>query len=150
MSDRQVVIFKISNELYALPIMQVNEIVRMQKVTRVPDAAVFIEGITNLRGNVIPVVDFRKRFNMVAAEADDHTRIIVVTANGQFIGLIVDEVTEVLTIKDDAIEQARDIGFGIDAQYIDGVAKIGEDLVVLIDLERIFSAAEQKNLAKAL
>jgi len=148
MEDRQVVVFRIGSEHYAIPIMRVNEIVRMQKVTHVPDAAAFIKGITNLRGKIIPVVDFRERFGLVAEATDEQTRIIVVSAGGSAIGLIVDAVTEVLTVKGEDIETAGGIGFGVDARYIDGVAKVGDDLVVLLDLDKVFSAGEQGDFSR--
>lgn len=146
MSERQLVVFTLGQEQYGIPIRQVNEIVRMQKVTRLPDMAAFIEGITNLRGKIIPVVDFRKRFGLSAADKDDQTRIIVVSIEDNPVGLIVDAVTEVLSLKKENIEPLGAAIAGIDVKYIDGVGKVGEELVILMNLDKVFSETEQELL----
>lgn len=149
MSDRQLVVFTLGQEQYGIPIRQVNEIVRMQKVTHLPDTAAFIEGVTNLRGKIIPVVDFRKRFGLSAGEENDLTRIIVVRVNDNSVGVIVDAVTEVLTLKEEDIEPLGAAIAGIDAKYIEGIGKVGEELVILMNLDKVFSEAEQELLQEA-
>jgi len=147
--DRQLVVFTLGQEQYGIPIRQVNEIVRMQKVTHLPDTAAFIEGITNLRGKIIPVVDFRKRFGLSAGEETDQTRIIVVSINANPVGVIVDAVTEVLTVGEEDIEPLGAVIAGIDTKYIDGIGKIGEALVILMNLDKVFSDNEQDALQEA-
>jgi purine-binding chemotaxis protein CheW len=150
MDDKQLVIFRLGQERYGIPIRQVNEIVRMQKVTHLPGTAAFIEGVTNLRGKVIPVIDFRKRFGLKAGEEDDQTRIIVVNITESPAGLIVDAVTEVLSLKEEDIEPLGAAVTGIDAKYITGIGKVGEELVILMDLDKVFSASEQEMLLEAI
>ncbi|MHC5080649.1 MAG: chemotaxis protein CheW [Planctomycetota bacterium] len=141
----QLVTFRLGDEEYALDILTVREINRMMEITRVPRAPDFIEGVVNLRGNVIPIIDLRKRFGLPAREADKATRIIVSEVDRRVVGFIVDTVTEVLRIHAETVEPPGDIA-GIDAEYIKGVGKIEDRLLILLDVDRILTKREKQVL----
>ncbi|HVJ49537.1 chemotaxis protein CheW [Desulfitobacterium sp.] len=137
MPEEQLVTFGLGSEEFGVDIMLVQEIIRIPPITRVPKAPSFIEGVINLRGNVIPVVSLRNRFGMDSAEETDFSRIIVLEVANRVFGIRVDAVTEVLRLDTDAIEPPPPIALGIDSHYIRGVGKIGERLLILLDLEHI-------------
>lgn len=138
----QLVSFKVGNEEFGVDILQVHEINKMTEITRVPKAPDFVEGVINLRGRIIPIVDLRKRFGMAPKEKDKETRIIVVDINGQTIGFIVDSVSEVIRLPQENVEDAPDLVTGIDAEYIKGVGKMQDRLLILLDLEKILTKKE--------
>ena len=145
----QLVIFKIGNEEFGVPISQVREIVRLVPITPVPHAPDFIEGVVNLRGKIVAVIDLARRLNLKAALRSDNARIIVVEVEEDTVGMIVDEVTEVLRITQENIEQTPElIAAEIHQKYIKGVGKLGERLIILIDLLRIFSSDEIEGIKK--
>jgi len=151
LTEVQLVTFMLSGEEYGVPISQIQEIDRLSKVTKVPRAARFIEGVTNLRGEVIPVLDTRKRFDLEAKVADDRTRIIIVELSGVKTGLIVDSVREVLSLsKKDIAPPPEAIHSGIDQQFISGIGKVdsGKRMVVLLEVAKILSKSEQVELAE--
>jgi chemotaxis signal transduction protein len=152
LTEVQLVTFMLSGEEYGVPISQIQEIDRLSKVTKVPKAARFIEGVTNLRGEVIPVLDTRKRFDLEAKVADDRTRIMIVELGGVKTGLIVDSVREVLSLrKKDIAPPPEAIHSGIDQRFISGIGKVdsGKRMVVLLNVEKILSRTEQVELADA-
>jgi purine-binding chemotaxis protein CheW len=118
----------------------------MQEITNVPNAPNFVEGVINLRGRVIPIVDLRKRFGLEAKEHSKATRIIVVMIDQVTVGLIVDEVSEVLRIPEDTVEPPPPIVAGIEADYIKGVGKLEDRLLILLDLNKILSQEERSSL----
>jgi chemotaxis signal transduction protein len=147
----QLVTFMLGEEEYGVPISQIQEIDRLAKITKVPKAAEFIEGITNLRGEVIPVLDTRKRFELEVKPPDDRTRIIIVDLGGVKTGLVVDSVREVLNLATkDIAPPPEAIGSGIDQQFISGIGKVdaGKRMIVLLDVERILSRQEQAHLSE--
>jgi purine-binding chemotaxis protein CheW len=151
LSEIQLVTFMLGAEEYGVPISQIQEIDRLAKITKVPKAAEFIEGITNLRGEVIPVLDTRKRFELETKPSDDRTRIIIVDLGGIKTGLVVDSVREVLNLaKKDIAPPPEAIGSGIDQQFISGIGKVdaGKRMIVLLDVERILSRQEQTHLSE--
>ncbi len=135
-TERQMVLFELGAETYGLDIASVHEIIRMQPITKVPKAPFFVEGVINLRGKVIPVVDMGKRFGVERIERNKNNRIVVVDIKGTTIGTIVDAVTEVLRIASDSIEQASDIITAADSDYLQGIAKLEDKMVILLDLDR--------------
>ena len=135
-AERQLVVFDLADEVYGVEINTVREIIRMQAVTSVPDAPEFIEGVMNLRGSVIPIVDLRKRFGLPAGEMTADTRVVVVDISGQGIGVIVDAVTEVLRITESSIEPASSVVTTEDSYYIQGIAKLTDRLLILLDIEK--------------
>jgi purine-binding chemotaxis protein CheW len=151
LSEVQLVTFLLGEEEYGIPISQIQEIDRLAKITKVPKAAEFIEGITNLRGEVIPVLDTRKRFELEVKQPDDRTRIIIVDLGGVKTGLVVDSVREVLNLaKKDIAPPPEAIGSGIDHQFISGIGKVdsGKRMIVLLDVEKILSRQEQAHLSE--
>lgn len=137
MSEEQLVTFSLGSEEFGIDIMLVQEIIRIPPITRVPKAPSYVEGVINLRGNVIPVVSLRNRFGMEHAEETDLSRIIVLQVHNKVFGIRVDAVTEVLRLDTDSIEPPPPVALGMDSHYIRGVGKIGERLLILLDLDQI-------------
>lgn len=138
--ERQLVVFELGAELYGVEISRVHEIIRLQTITRVPRSPSFVEGVINLRGRVIPVVDLRRRFGLPTAEHTRATRIVVVEIGDQVVGVIVDAVSEVLHVSDATIEPPSPVVTGVESDYIHGIAKLPERLVILLDLDRVLEA----------
>ena len=145
--DNQVVVFEVASEYYGVKIAAVESIIKMQPITHIPQAPTFVEGITNLRGKVLPVVDLRKQFGLEHKAADHNSRIIVVNINQNQVGMIVDGVSEVLTFSDELIEAVPAITTTVNSAFISGIAKLEGRLVILLDLERVLSSQEQADLS---
>ena len=139
----QLACFRIGSELYALDIMKIKEIIRPQKLTPIPKAPSFIEGVINLRGAVIPVADMRKRFDQPASRENRKNRIVICSLAGRIIGLLVDEVTEVKRYSRKEIAPAPQFIKGSQADYFLGVARCDDELVLLVDLEKVLSTDEK-------
>jgi len=135
----QLVTFMVNSEEFAIPILSVQEINRMMQITRVPQSPAFIEGVINLRGKIIPVMDLRKRFGIDALEDSSEARIIVVEVATRVIGFTVDCVNEVLRIDSGIVESPPAMVSGIDSDYVEGVGKLEDRLLILLNLERLFS-----------
>ena len=146
----QLVTFEVGDEEFAVNILAVQEINRMMQVTRVPQTPPEIEGVINLRGRIIPVINLRCRFNMSLRETDGDSRIVVVEVNDRTVGFIVDMVHEVLRIDPRIVEPAPSITTNIDSDYIEGVGKLSDRLIILIDLERLFCAQTMKKIDQTL
>jgi purine-binding chemotaxis protein CheW len=142
----QVVSFKLGSEEYGVDIGQVQEINRMVAVTKVPRAPQFMEGVINLRGQLIPIIDLRTRFGMERAEHSKSTRIVVTEIGTKRIGMVVDSVSEVLRLPLEQIEEAPDMISGVETEYIRGVGKLEERLIILLDLGKIVTGAEKHDL----
>ncbi|MDD4600074.1 Chemotaxis protein CheW [bioreactor metagenome] len=140
--ELQLVIFRLAQEEYGLPITKVQEINRLVPITKLPQTPSFMEGIINLRGRIIPVIDLRKRFQLAVAEYEEDTRIIIVEVSGQTVGIIVDAVNEVVRLGADSIEPPPP-AFVLDARYIDGVGKLDERLLILLDINSILTTQEE-------
>jgi len=145
----QVVSFKLGSEEYGVEIAQVQEINRMVAVTHVPRAPQFMEGVINLRGQLIPIIDLRTRFGMPRAEHTKNTRIVVTDIGAKRVGMVVDSVSEVLRLPTDAIEDAPEMITGVDTEYIRGVGKIEDRLIILLDLAKIITGTEKRELEAA-
>ncbi|MGI5921713.1 MAG: chemotaxis protein CheW [Syntrophomonadaceae bacterium] len=135
----QVVAFQLGNEEYAVDILHVLEINRLLHITRVPRANQFIEGVINLRGNIIPIINLHKKFNLQATGDDEEKRIIVFKFDDIAVGVIVDKVSEVLHISRNQIEEASDVYKSFDSEFIKGIAKVDERLLILLDLQNMLS-----------
>ena len=133
----QLVSFKIDNEEFGIDIFKVREINRMMQVTKVPNAPHYIEGVVNLRGNIIPVVDIRSRLNLTKKEHDKNTRIIVVELDKSTVGFVVDEVREVLRIPASITEPPPNFVGGINSDFIKSVGKLNDRILILLDLEKV-------------
>lgn len=139
----QLVSFKLGEEEFGVDILKVQEINRLVDITKVPRAPSFVEGVINLRGKVIPIIDLRKRFGLDLKERDKDTRIVVVDIEGSIMGMIVDAVSEVLRLPASTIEPAPEIATSIDSEYIRGVAKLEDRLLIFLDLSKVFSQQER-------
>jgi purine-binding chemotaxis protein CheW len=135
----QLVSFNIGEEEFGVDILKVQEINRMLNVTRVPNAPEYVEGVINLRGKVIPVVDLRKRFGLPPKEHDKNTRIIVIELSGKTVGFVVDSVKEVLRIPKSVTEPPPALATNINSDYITAVGKLDDRLLTLLDMERVLS-----------
>ncbi|SEO46226.1 chemotaxis protein CheW [Propionispora vibrioides] len=143
--ELQLVVFRLAREEYGLPITRVQEINRLVPITKLPQTPPFMEGIINLRGRIIPVIDLRKRFQLEVTEHTDNTRIIIVEVNGQTIGVIVDAVNEVVRLEQEQIEPPPP-SFVLDAQYIHGVGKVDGRLLILLNINAVLSSQEEIEL----
>lgn len=142
----QLVVFQLAGETYGVDIGHVHEIIRLQPITQVPRTPEFVEGVINLRGRIIPVIDLHKRFGLPPAEATNNTRIMVVEVNGITVGMIVDAVLEVLRLPEENIEPPPPIIKGVDVAYLRGVGKWEDKLIILLDLDRVLRESEQEQL----
>lgn len=145
----QWVTFRLDQEYYGVNVMQVQEVLRMTDIAPVPGAPSYVLGIINLRGNVVTVLDARKRFNLNAKEADDATRIVIIEVNGQVIGMLVDSVAEVINLRSSDIEASPNLGNDDSEQskYIQGVFSREDDILILIDLNKLLSDSELEEVA---
>ncbi len=133
----QIVEFKLANESYGTEILKIQEIIRKPDITRVPNAPVFIEGVINLRGSVIPVINIRRKINLPENTDTENTRIIVYELEDTRVGFMVDEVKEVLRIPKDRLTPPPDFSTGISTEYITSIAKMEEYLIILVDMDRL-------------
>ncbi len=142
----QLVTFKLGTEEFGVDILKVQEINKMMSITKIPNAPTFIEGVINLRGKIIPIVDLRKRLGFRDQPYDKSTRIIVVELDGLVLGFIVDSVSEVLRIPENTIEPPPSMVAGIESEYIEGVGKLDDRLLILLELKKVFSSPERKDI----
>jgi purine-binding chemotaxis protein CheW len=138
----QYVSFVLNREEYGVLILAVHEIIRFQDLTRIPQSPKFVDGVLNLRGKVIPVINLRKKFDMDEKEPDGSTRIIVVDLEGRTVGMIVDEVREVQMIEAKQISEAPPMGSSLNEEYILGMAKVDDRLKILLDINRVLTEKE--------
>lgn len=142
----QLVTFQVADEEFAVSILQVQEINRMLPITRVPHSPPCVEGVINLRGHIIPVIDLRKRFGLDVIERGSQSRIIVVEVDTRVIGFVVDQVREVLRIQDTIVEPPPSITSQVDVAYIEGVAKLEDRLLILLNLSQLLDAEELRQV----
>jgi len=142
----QLVTFKLGNEEFGVDILKVQEINRMMNITRIPNAPIFIEGVINLRGKIIPIVDLRKRLGFKNGHFDKTTRIIVVELDGLVLGFIVDSVSEVLRVPENTIEPPPSVVASVESDYIEGVGKLNDRLLILLELKKIFALSDRKDI----
>jgi purine-binding chemotaxis protein CheW len=154
--EHQLVVFELANEHYGVDIAAVESIIKLQPITVVPHAPAFVEGVTNLRGSVLPVIDLRKRFGLPGEELTRDNRIMVVAIDGTKVGMTVDAVSEVLRVPEDSIEPPPPMVTTVDSAFITGIAKVASlessegrsdaRLVILLDLSRVLSLQETAGL----
>jgi len=137
--EEQLVALEIGGETYGVDISIIHGIIMMQEITRIPHVPAFVEGVTNLRGRVIPVLDMRKRFGLPPTERSKENRIVIVEMNEEITGMIVDGVSEVLRIPADSIEPPPPIVAGVDSACLRGMGKIGNRLIILLDVPKVLS-----------
>ncbi len=143
----QWVTFFLDNEKYGIKVMQVQEVLRMTEIAPVPGAPHYVLGIINLRGNVVTVIDSRKRFGLPEKEPDDSTRIVIIEANDQVVGILVDSVAEVVDLRSSEIETAPNVGTDESSKYIQGVSSQREELLILVDVYKLLSDQEWQDVA---
>ncbi len=143
----QLVTFSLGAEEFAVDILEVKEIIRTLETAKIPRSLDFVEGVINLRNVVIPIIDLRKRFSMPAKEVDSNTRIIVIEIDDLLIGFVVDSVSEVLRIPTSSVEPAPPVVTGVDSEYIRGVGKLRDKLLILLDVGKLLSCDEIEYLS---
>lgn len=144
--DLQVVGFRIGRETFGLPIATVREIVRVPEITSVPNVPDYVEGVINLRGRIIPVIDLRKRFGQKVLDANKKNRIVVVETENRAIGLLVHSASEVLKVPPSEIESPQNVFQDGELSYVSGVAKLNGRLVILLNLARLLQAGELRGV----
>ncbi len=142
----QLVSFKIGEEEFGVDILKVQEINRMLEITRVPNVPEYVDGVINLRGRVIPIINLRRRFGKDRAEHTKNTRIVVVELGGKVVGFVVDAVSEVLRIPKSVIEPPPSLVARTGTEYITAVGKLEDRLLILLDLEKVLSMGEKDQL----
>ncbi|MBI9060293.1 MAG: chemotaxis protein CheW [Labilibaculum sp.] len=148
--EKQLVIFELGAEYFGIDISMVEGINKLLEITKIPQAPAYLEGITNLRGSVLPVIDLQKRFGMVVQEQTNDTRIMVANMDGVKIGMVVSAVSEVLTIDDKEIEPPPPMVSNVNSEFIIGVAKIDKRLVILLDLAKVLTVEEKLQVSKVM
>ncbi len=138
----QLVTFRIGEEEFGVDILAVQEIIRMMQITMVPRAPEFIEGVINLRGKVIPVINMRTRFNKPALDQDSNTRIVVMELENKIVGFLVDGVSEVLRIPESTVEDPPPVVAGIGSEYIRGIGKLDNRLLILRNLDNLLGSID--------
>jgi purine-binding chemotaxis protein CheW len=142
----QLVTFKVAEEEFGVDILSVQEIIRHTGITKVPNAPPFVEGILNLRGKVIPIIDMRKRFSLAPKEADQDTRIVVFALQSSVVGCLVDSVSEVLRLPSSMVDPPPAVVTGMDSKYILGVGRLDDRLLILLDSDQVLSVEEMHAL----
>lgn len=146
---RQLVVFQLAEGSFGLDIQYVREINRLMEVTPIPTAPAYVEGIMNLRGAVVPVVSLGLRFGLEKSKVTKDTRIVVIESNNNVLGLVVDQVSEVLRLPASEVESASNMATGgVNVDFIDGVGKVGDRLILLLAPDKLFTAEEQAQLAE--
>lgn len=140
--DLQVVGFRVGDGSFGVPIVAVHEIMRLPEITVMPEAPDGVEGVTNLRGKIIPILDLRKRFGKSVVRRHKRNRVLVAELAGKFVGLIVDEASEVLKIPCTNIEEPPDLCEGRPVEYVTGVGKLAGRLILLVDLTKVLRPGE--------
>jgi len=135
----QWVTFKLDNETYGINVMRVQEVLRYTEIAPVPGAPSYVLGIINLRGNVVTVIDTRQRFGLMNAEISDNTRIVIIEADKQVVGIMVDSVAEVVYLRQSEIETAPNVGNEESAKFIQGVCNKNNELLILVELDKMMT-----------
>ncbi|HVO39690.1 MAG TPA: chemotaxis protein CheW [Spirochaetia bacterium] len=145
---RQFISFSVGDEEYGLELLRVKEVIRVREITWLPKAPSFVKGIINLRGDVIPIIDLRDKFGLEAKEATANTRVIVVEVEGKLMGMIVDSASQVVRIPADQIDPPPPVLGGFSQEFITGVGKMEDKLIILLNIDRILSSEEKVELRK--
>lgn len=143
----QLVTFSIGEEEFGVNILKVQEIIRTMEITKLPRAPDFVEGVINLRGKVIPIIDLRRRFGLAPRGHDKNTRIIVIEINNIIVGFVVDAVSEVLRIPASTVEPPPPVVAGVESDYVSGVGKLQDRLLIMLDLDRLLSSEDMEALS---
>jgi purine-binding chemotaxis protein CheW len=145
----QIVVFSMGRELFGVSIEEVHEIVRVPEITAVPDAPPFLEGMINLRGKILPVIDLRRRLRLAEAQRDKHTRVLIAEEGGRLVGLLVDAVAEVLRVPEGALEPPPEMISSIGVDYLSAVAKADGRLISLLDFRKVLGRDDLRRATAA-
>ena len=148
--SNQILVFNINNELYGIDILKVQEILNFIEPTPIPNCPDYLKGIINLRGTIILVIDLRARFHFDAPMDPENCVIVVVAIGNKKYGLVVDSVSDVLTINENDIQEDIDINSGIDNRYITGLVKANEQMIILVNIDKVFLKNELDDLNTAV
>lgn len=143
----QWVTFHLGDETYGINVMQVREVLRYTEIAPVPGAPGYVIGIINLRGNVVTVVDTRERFGLLSTDVTDNTRIVILESDDQVVGIMVDSVAEVVYLRQSEIETAPNVGSNESSRYIQGVCHKNDELLILIEIEKLLTEREWADIA---
>ena len=138
--------FRLDNETYGINVMQVQEVLRYTEIAPVPGAPSYVLGIINLRGNVVTVIDTRQRFGLMTAETTDSTRIVIIEVDQQVVGIMVDSVSEVVYLRQSEMETAPNVGNDESAKFIQGVCHKNDELLILVELDKLLTNEEWAEL----
>jgi|SRR5690554_611180 len=145
-NEQQLIIFTVGSEEFGLDVLRVQEIIRYVKPTKIPHAPDHVQGVIDFRGEVIPVFNLRQRFGLPVSEQEEFQVIIVVEANGKTLGLVVDSVSDILNLPEDKIQKTPDFSSREKTRYLKAVGKLGERLILLLDLDKIINLEDQQQL----
>ncbi len=146
-NEGQFLTFRLEAEEYAIDILKVQEIKGYTAITPIPNAPHYIKGVINLRGTVVPVVGLRERFGMAPVPYDRFTVIIIINVGNKVVGMVVDAVSDVLVLRAEDIEAAPDFGGSVDTSFLRGLAKVGERLVLALDIDKAVGDPELARIA---
>jgi len=148
MATRQLIKFMVSDLTFGIEITQIHQILKPQEIFKVPNTPPFIEGLLNLRGRVLTVFNLRKRFSLPEKANDDNTKIIIVNMNDFLLGFIVDSVTEIVRVPDEDIEEPPPSLKGFDKKFLSGIGKVDEKIILLLDLTKVLTSEEERQMAE--
>jgi purine-binding chemotaxis protein CheW len=143
----QLVTFRLAEETYGINVMHVQEVLRITEIAPVPGAPTYVLGIINLRGNVVTVIDTRSRFGLPSTETDDSSRIVIIEADKQVVGILVDSVAEVVELNQSEIDSAPNVGNEESSRYIQGVANREDNLLIVVDLNKLLTDEEWSEMS---
>ena len=146
---RELLTFTLGNELYGIDILKVQEIRGYEPPTRIANAPDFIKGVINLRGHIVPIVDLRTKLGVGEARYDASTVVIILNILKRVVGVVVDGVSDVVALAADSIKPAPEFGAALDTQYILGLATLGEQLLIVVDIERLMASQDMALIAQA-
>lgn len=140
--DQEYLTFSLGQEKYALDILKVKEIRGYEAVTRIANAPNFVKGVINLRGDIVPILDLRLKFDLGQATYDEFTIVIVLTINDRIVGVVVDGVSDVISLNREQVRPPPDFGTAFDNAYLMGLANIGDEMIILVDIEKIITSGD--------
>ena len=146
MAERKYVVFKLGEEEYAVDIMKVKEVTEYKETVKLPQTPVFVQGIINLRGDITPIINLKKRFDLHENEKQASNRVIVMNLKDKLVGFMVDEASQVITMDDSEIESAPNFASNIDKHFIEGIGKLGDRMIIMLDLLKVLDENEKKEL----
>ena len=146
MAEKQYVIFKLNQEEYGIEISNVKEITNYKEGIKVPNAPNFVDGVINLRGDVVPIINLKKRFNLDITEIEKNSRVIITNINGKLVGFVVDDASQVLTINDDDVESPPELILNGNRQFVTGIGKVDDEIIIIINFREVLSEEEKQKI----